>query len=337
MAGAGRLRARHDEAYSAGRSSSAASSLVSGRSRLCWPARSQRGELETTWFERHGSTPTTEIPSSWPREYREAVEQRIALIESDPDVGLIERPEHKRRWNRVAAGRTGERRANRAGARRTGGTEVWADLRPRSTAELTEPSAQSRELVEAARAPCRSEGRRPRGTLRRLVVDVPYRTLRPAPDREGTAQARGLGAGLGAAAGGGSRGRESATMPVPPRYAQRTFGRRSTGGTEGSSTCPRSASCSSRTPSVARTLRPSLDGPVGTSAISRAHRWASHGAPRTGGRRRRTALRPLLAGVLELLPWIHQWHPDRDRLRRPAGAVLRRLAGRAACRARDHS
>ena len=57
------------------------------------------GELETAWFERHGSTPITEIPTHWPPDYRDVVEQRIALIEVNPQIGLIERPEYKRRWS----------------------------------------------------------------------------------------------------------------------------------------------------------------------------------------------------------------------------------------------
>lgn len=58
-----------------------------------------KGELKTTWFERHRSRPITEIPAHWPEDYRNLVEQRIALIESDRYIGLIERPEYKRRWN----------------------------------------------------------------------------------------------------------------------------------------------------------------------------------------------------------------------------------------------
>ncbi len=57
------------------------------------------GETQTTWFERHGSTPITELPSEWPDDYRQLVERRIALIESDPNIRLIEQPEYKRRWN----------------------------------------------------------------------------------------------------------------------------------------------------------------------------------------------------------------------------------------------
>jgi len=57
------------------------------------------GRVETTWFERHGSTPITEVPAHWPEPYRKLVERRIAVIESNHDIGLIEQPEYKRRWN----------------------------------------------------------------------------------------------------------------------------------------------------------------------------------------------------------------------------------------------
>ena len=57
------------------------------------------GEMQTTWFERHGSTPITELPTDWPDDYRQLVERRIALIEHDPNIRLIEQPEYKRRWN----------------------------------------------------------------------------------------------------------------------------------------------------------------------------------------------------------------------------------------------
>jgi hypothetical protein len=50
------------------------------------------GELETAWFERHGSTPITEIPAHWPADYREIVERRIALIEANPHIGLSNAP-----------------------------------------------------------------------------------------------------------------------------------------------------------------------------------------------------------------------------------------------------
>jgi hypothetical protein len=56
------------------------------------------GETQTAWFDRHGSTPITELPSEWPDDYRQLVERRIALIENDTNIRLIETPEYKRRW-----------------------------------------------------------------------------------------------------------------------------------------------------------------------------------------------------------------------------------------------
>lgn len=60
----------------------------------------EAGDLNTTWFERHGSTPITEVPDHWPDWYRELVERRIALIAEKRFIRLIEQPEYKRRWNR---------------------------------------------------------------------------------------------------------------------------------------------------------------------------------------------------------------------------------------------
>ncbi|MGW2765698.1 BREX-2 system adenine-specific DNA-methyltransferase PglX [Streptomyces sp. NPDC001275] len=58
-----------------------------------------RSGAKTAWFERHGSTPITEIPDHWPDAYKKVVQARIDLIEANKDIRLIERPEYKRRWS----------------------------------------------------------------------------------------------------------------------------------------------------------------------------------------------------------------------------------------------
>jgi len=57
------------------------------------------GEATSMWFDRHDSTPITELPGHWPDGYRQLVERRLELIGSDRAIGLLERPEYKRRWN----------------------------------------------------------------------------------------------------------------------------------------------------------------------------------------------------------------------------------------------
>ncbi|HEX2745933.1 MAG TPA: hypothetical protein VHN16_16225 [Streptosporangiaceae bacterium] len=60
--------------------------------------RMNAGELQTQWFARHKSEPITEIPKDWPDEYRAVVARRIEMIEQNRNIGLLERPESKRRW-----------------------------------------------------------------------------------------------------------------------------------------------------------------------------------------------------------------------------------------------
>jgi hypothetical protein len=57
------------------------------------------GTLETAWFTRNASVPITDLPAHWSPDYRSVVEERIALIGANATIGLIERPEYKRRWS----------------------------------------------------------------------------------------------------------------------------------------------------------------------------------------------------------------------------------------------
>ncbi|WP_406394509.1 BREX-2 system adenine-specific DNA-methyltransferase PglX [Streptomyces sp. NBC_00887] len=56
-------------------------------------------ESQNAWFRLHRSTPAIEIPTDWPEPYRNVVQARLDLIESNKDIRLIERPEYKRRWS----------------------------------------------------------------------------------------------------------------------------------------------------------------------------------------------------------------------------------------------
>ena len=56
------------------------------------------GDIEGNWFDRHGVKPRLELPAHWSAEYCRIVEKRMALIENDEKVQLLEQPEYKRRW-----------------------------------------------------------------------------------------------------------------------------------------------------------------------------------------------------------------------------------------------
>jgi len=50
------------------------------------------------WFTRHDAIQTTEIPAEWPDTYKALIEKRLAVMESERFIKLIEKPEFKRRW-----------------------------------------------------------------------------------------------------------------------------------------------------------------------------------------------------------------------------------------------
>ncbi len=57
------------------------------------------GLENTKWFEWLDAMPITELPKDWPSTYCSIVERRIALIESNQAISLIERQTCKRRWD----------------------------------------------------------------------------------------------------------------------------------------------------------------------------------------------------------------------------------------------
>ena len=108
------------------------------------------GELETTWFARHGATPIIEPPTHWPDDYRALVERRIALIESDRFIGLLERPEYKRRWN-VESWHDQEQRALRRWLLdRLESPAYWPEVRFATVRALAERAATDADFQQVA-------------------------------------------------------------------------------------------------------------------------------------------------------------------------------------------
>ncbi|MEA2829290.1 MAG: hypothetical protein QOF22_38, partial [Bradyrhizobium sp.] len=110
------------------------------------------GMLETAWFTRHGSTPITDLPAHWPDDYRSVVEQRIALIETDATIGLVERPEFKRRWS-LAPRAVMERDALRVWLLdRLESPHFWPTAEPRltSTGALADAARHDADFVSVA-------------------------------------------------------------------------------------------------------------------------------------------------------------------------------------------
>ena len=108
------------------------------------------GELETTWFARHGATPIIELPDHWPDDYRALVERRIVLVESDRFIGLVERPEYKRRWN-VESWHDQEQRALRRWLLdRLESPAYWPEVRLATVRALAERAGMDADFQQVA-------------------------------------------------------------------------------------------------------------------------------------------------------------------------------------------
>ncbi|MFC8796908.1 BREX-2 system adenine-specific DNA-methyltransferase PglX [Promicromonospora sp. NPDC057138] len=114
----------------------------------------EAGEDEIAWFDRHGSVPIADLPLHWPVDYRALVERRLALIESDPTIRLLEKPEFKRRWATTPWAKQRDEALRTAILDRLEGRDLWrdADGQPvtRSVAELTDLVAGDGVLRELA-------------------------------------------------------------------------------------------------------------------------------------------------------------------------------------------
>lgn len=255
----------------------------------------------------------TEIPLDWPDDYRSVVQGRIELIESDPDVGLIERPEHKRRWNR----RPWEDRQRETLTRMVLDTlediDLWSDLQPRSTNELTDWVRRTPLIVEALDLLAERKDADIATTLRRLVLDtaVPHLAAQQLTDKGMAKLAvwervwdlqRADDCG------------EDVEIPVPPGYARADFRNAIFWKHRGKLNVPKERFI----------LVPFAERGADSSPVVGWAGWDESDLARalagriTELRQEHAAdvgkLLPLLAGVLELLPWIHQWHPDSDPL-----------------------
>jgi hypothetical protein len=321
------------------------------------------GAVQTTWFERHKGAPITELPADWPDDYRRLVARRIEVIESNPQIALIEQPEYKRRWNAESWDSQVERALRDwlldrlesyfdFDGRMAGKQSAVSDQRSASTemmiavcsypepvlttvAKLADITRQDvafmevgevyrddaafdverlvAELVGAESVPLLPVLRyKPSGLRKRAEWEKTWE-LQREEDRRGEVAEEQSGnysdpLPLSASA-------TPSQIPVPPKYTSADF--ISTGGARywslrGKLDVPKERWISF----------PHCEGPDGTLVIA----WAGYDHRQLAraisayyvevqehlGGRDDPRLVPLLAGLIELLPWLKQWHNDID-------------------------
>jgi hypothetical protein len=293
------------------------------------------GELQTTWFERHGSTPTTEIPARWADEYRRLVERRIEAIEQNANIRLIEQPEYKRRWNTEPWDSQAERALREWLLNRLEDPRYWTNVELTTTARLADRVRSDRdfmqvaemyrgrsdfdvanlvaELVKSEAVPFLPVLRyKPSGLRNRQVWEQVWEMQR----REDAIDARaklppGDPQRLTESEAKRLKAEQVGDIPVPPKYKSADFLEQTFWRLRGKLDVPKERFVSY--PKCERDADPTL--PIawaGWDHLQQARARAAYYEQMKNEGWGPVRLVPLLAGILELLPWLEQWHNEVD-------------------------
>jgi hypothetical protein len=270
---------------------------------------------ETAWFERHSSTPITEIPAHWPAAYRELVQRRLDLIASDPKIHLLEQPEYKRRW----ASESWESREEAALRDwlldRLEDRRFWFDPQgrplPRSIAQLADVVAHDPDLVSVLAL---WEGRpdvQVTRSLTRLLEDEAIPFLAAYRCRDSGLDKRAAWEETWALQRREDAGERVGPIPIPPKYTSADFRKVAYWHHRGKLDVPKERFI--LYPDAGRETDPTpLLGWAGWDHAEQALALATiiQGREAEGWPDER--LIPLVAGLSELQPWVEQWHSDVD-------------------------
>lgn len=294
------------------------------------------GEVESTWFERHGSTPITELPANWPAEYRSVVEHRIELIEKDRAIRLLERPEYKRRWN-WEEWETLEKDALKGWLLdRLESRELWAEPRLTTTARLADRMRHDPEFLQAARlyagrvdvdlaelvtklvedeaVPFAAGYRyRPSGRRKRKAWEAVWEQQRAEDAIDARTELDEDDPRYLSESDAEAAKKEQALdrIPVPPKYGSADFASSSYWRLRGKLDVPKERFVLLPGTHLGSDSTPVV-GWAGRDDLVQAQALAAHYSTRKNEGAEEPELTGLLAGLQELVPWLLQWHNRMD-------------------------
>ncbi|MBO0801655.1 MAG: BREX-2 system adenine-specific DNA-methyltransferase PglX [Nocardiopsaceae bacterium] len=277
--------------------------------------RVEAGELETQWFHRHRSRPITEIPAEWPEEYRRVVAKRIEMIERNRNIGLIERPECKRRWQSDTWESKEQAALTTWLLDRCEDRSLWFDgdsPKPMTVNRLADRLRADADVVSVARllkgqdadladvlreiidgehvpfvAACRYK---PSGMTKRRQWERTW-DLQREEDRTG----------------------KRLDIPVPPKYASADFSKNSYWRHRGKLDVPKERFISYPDASPDSDSKSLLLGWAGWDHRQQAAALVELIEDRSSTDGWETdRLMGLLAGLQEVMPWVRQWHGEKD-------------------------
>ncbi|MFD7890859.1 BREX-2 system adenine-specific DNA-methyltransferase PglX [Streptomyces albidoflavus] len=279
--------------------------------------KSERDEVNTSWFGHHNHqyAPVTEIPTLWPDDYRALVQKRIDVIESNRAIGMIERPEYKRRWATEGWDSMRQKALKSWLLDRIEDRSYWFDANGNPTiitlARLTEALSADEDFTSVADLYAPRQD--PAKTVRDLLSEkhVPFvSALRYKPaalkKRAEWEHVWDLQREEDAAPDEPAKRKIRERTPVPQKYASADFLKPSYWRARGKLDVPKERFISYGTVNA---QSPELYGWAGWDHLEQALALASY--IQTAGLGNEEVV-PFLAGLLELQPWLDQWYGEYD-------------------------
>ncbi|KQY36815.1 DNA methylase [Nocardia sp. Root136] len=277
--------------------------------------RAARGESSDEWFKRHKSTPTLAIPAHWPEPYRQVVQRRMMAIESSRAIGMIERPDYKRRWATDGWEALQERALRSWLLDQMSSRRLWFDNSDQpqmlTLTRLADRLAEDVDFVSVAALYA------PRTNLAKVVGElisdhhIPFiSALRYKPSglkkRQSWDHVWDMQRQEDAMPDGPAKNDYRKTIPVPPKYTSADFLRTPFWQARGKLDVPKERFISYGSTNAAT---PDLFGWAGWDHREQAMAIAIYLADHSLSTEEIT---PFLAGLLELQPWLDQWHNEID-------------------------
>jgi len=270
------------------------------------------GEATSTWFERHDATPITTLPAHWPDWYRQRVEQRLELIESDRFVNLLERPEYKRRWQWTSWSDLAQGALTTWLQTRLENGRYWPKTEPRSVAQLADDARDDEAFMHVAELYTKSPEIDLVALIDKLTApeSVPY--LAPWRYKEPGLRTRAAWERTWELQRREDAGEDVGKIPVPPRYKSSDFRSIESWKLRGKLDVAKERFVSY--PGAERsTDGTTVLGWAGWDHLQQAQALTALYLHRSHTEGWDTPqLTPLLAGLAELVPWLRQWHNDLD-------------------------
>ncbi|MFI9466638.1 BREX-2 system adenine-specific DNA-methyltransferase PglX [Streptomyces sp. NPDC052492] len=280
--------------------------------------RVEKGEASDEWFTRHESTPITTLPEHWSDAYKATVQKRIDAIESSRAIGMIERPEYKRRWATEGWDALQKKALRSWLLNRMEARELWfQDGQPTilARAQLASALSLDEHFVSVAQL------YEPRKELAAVVADllsnehVPFlAALRYKPTglrkRADWEHVWDLQRQEDAAPDEPAKRKIRDSIPVPPKYTSADFLKPSYWRARGKLDVPKERFISYATGPISGV--PDLFGWAGWDHREQAQALSTYFT--NHDELSDAQMTPLLAGLLELQPWLNQWHDEFDAL-----------------------